>query len=98
MAGVALIARFGGDADRLAERLELAAARYAEIGDAATPTTATLLRNKDGITAVFVWPEGTSLQPFRAFLTGSLDELGLPHPQVEHFRAADTAWSPHAPS
>jgi hypothetical protein len=33
-------------------------------GDPPQPTTALLLRNKTGITAVLVWSEGASLAPF----------------------------------
>ena len=52
MAGVALIAQFSGDPDDLATRLRGAMRRYATLTDAPAPTTALLLRNKTGITAV----------------------------------------------
>jgi hypothetical protein len=92
MLGVALIAHFNGDSDELTRRFHTAAARYDEIADAAKPETALLLRNKDGITVVLAWPEGASLQPFRAFLLDAIAELGLPHPRVEHLRAGALTW------
>jgi len=92
MSGVALIAHFDGDPDELAPRFHAAASRYAQTPDAPQPTTAVLLRNKDGIAAVLVWPPSASLQPFRTFLRGAVAELGLPHPRVEHLRADATSW------
>jgi hypothetical protein len=92
MLGVALIAHFDGDADDLTRRFSTAAARYDKDQDRPAPHTALLLRNKDGITVVFVWPEGTSLQPFRTFLIDSIGDLGLPHPRVEHLRASALTW------
>ena len=92
MSGVALIAHFEGDPSELASRFHTAASRYATLVDAPQPTTAALLRNKDGIAVVLVWPASTSLQPFQTFLRGAIAELGLPHPQVEHLRADATTW------
>jgi hypothetical protein len=92
MLGVALIAHFDGEPEDLTRRFGTAAARYAHTQDAAQPETALLLRNKDGITVVLVWPDGTSLQPFRTFLINSLGDLGLPHPRVEHLRASAVTW------
>jgi hypothetical protein len=92
MYGVALIAHFEGDPDELASRFHTAASRYAETADAPQPTTAVLLRNRDGIAAVLVWPASASLQPFRTFLRGAIAELGLAHPRVEHLRADATTW------
>lgn len=93
MPGVALIAHFAGDPTDLATRFRPAAQRYVNVGDAPTPTTALLLRNKDGITVVLGWAEGASLQPFRDFLRGALGEHGLPHPRVEHFRTDAAGWA-----
>jgi hypothetical protein len=92
MPGVALIAYFDGDAADLATRFHTAAGRYADSSDATQPTTAVLLRGRDGIAVVLVWPEGASLQPFRTFLQSSLAEFRLPHPRVEHFRAHAVTW------
>ena len=92
MQGVALIAHFEGDSEDLEHRFQLAAQRYAASADATEPSSAVLLRNKDGIAAVLVWPEGTSLQPFRTFLQNTLGEVGLPHPRVEHLRASAIGW------
>jgi hypothetical protein len=92
MPGVALIAHFDGDPDELATRFRAAATRYATSPDSTQPTTALLLRNRDGIVAVLAWPEGASLQPFRTFLRGALSEQGLPHPHVEHMRADAATW------
>jgi hypothetical protein len=92
MLGIALIAYFGGEPDDLTRRFGTAAARYALTEDAAQPEIALLLRNKDGITVVLVWPDGTSMQPFRTFLIDSIGELGLPHPRVEHLRASALTW------
>lgn len=92
MPGVALIAHFDGDPDDLAPRFHTAARQYADIPNAPQPTAALLLRNKAGITAVFVWPEGGSLTPFRAFLKASIGELGLPHPNIQHLRAEAISW------
>jgi hypothetical protein len=89
MSGVALIAHFDGNPEELAAKFRIAAGNYASIRDAPQPNIAQLLRNKDGIAVVLVWPEGTSLQPFRTFLRRALAELGLPHPRVEHLRAED---------
>jgi hypothetical protein len=92
MPGVALVAHFDGDPNDLTPRFHTAANRYANSPDAPQPTTAVLLRNKDGITVVLVWPEGGSLGPFRAFLKDAIGELGLPHPRTEHLRAEATTW------
>ena len=92
MQGVALIAHFAGDPDDLTPRIRDAARRYSSSRVGPQPTNALLLRNKDGVTAVFAWPEGASLQPFRTFLRGALEELGLPHPRVEHYRADAAGW------
>jgi hypothetical protein len=92
MLGVALIAHFNGDPDDLTQRFQNAATRYDEMADAPEPETALLLRNKDGIAVVLVWPDGASLQPFRAFLLGAVADLGLPHPRVEHLRASALTW------
>ena len=92
MPGIALTAHFAGDADDLLKRFETAALRYAALPDAPQPTTALLLRNKTGLTVVLAWPDGASLQPFRTFLRGALSELGLPHPDVEHFRSQQIMW------
>lgn len=92
MLGVALIAHFDGDPDELARRFHTAAGRYADTPNAPQPTTALLLRNKTGITAVLVWPEGASLSPFQTFLRGTIDELGLPHPRTQHLRAEAITW------
>jgi hypothetical protein len=62
------------------------------LADAPQPTTAVLLRNKDSVVAVLVWPKSASLQSFRTFLRGAIVELGLPHPRVEHLRADATTW------
>ena len=78
MAGVALIAHFAGDPTDLAPRFRAVAHQYATLGDASIPTTALLLRNKDGITVVLGWPEGASLQPFRDFLRSALGSSGCP--------------------
>jgi hypothetical protein len=90
--GVALIAHFDGDPSDLASRFHVAASRYAESSDTQEPTAALLLRNRTGITVVLVWPEGSSLAPFRTFLKGAADELGLPPPRTEHLRAEATTW------
>src|SRR5713101_6348031 len=92
MPGVALIAHFDGDPDELAPRFHTAASQYADTHDASQPTTALLLRNKTGITAVLVWPEGSSLSPFQTFLRSAINEIGLPHPRTEHFRAEAVTW------
>lgn len=92
MPGVALIAHFDGDADDLARRFHTAASRYNDIPNAPEPTAALLLRNKTGITAVLVWPEGASLAPFQTFLREAIGELGLPHPRTEHLRAEAITW------
>jgi hypothetical protein len=72
MPDIALIAHFPGNADDLAEPFRTAAHRYANMPGAAVPTASLLLRNKDGIAVVLVWPEGASLQPFRTFLRDAL--------------------------
>jgi hypothetical protein len=92
MPGVALIARFDGDPEDLARQFRLAAARYVESPGATEPEIAMLLRDKHGIAAVLVWPDGASIQLFRTFLTGALGEIGLPHPRVEHLRASALTW------
>ena len=92
MNGVALIAHFDGDPEQLETRFQHAARDYARTADCPQPETALVLRNKDGIAAVLVWPEATSLQPFRTFLRAAIDERGLPHPRVEHFRASALTW------
>jgi hypothetical protein len=51
------------------------------------------MRNKEGIAVVLVWPEGSGIRSFQSFLRGALDELGLPHPRVEHFRAEPITWA-----
>jgi hypothetical protein len=91
--GVALIAHFAGDSAELANRFRAAVRGYADFPDAPQPNTALLLQNKDGIVVVLAWPEGASLQPFRTFLRGSLDDFGLPHPRVEHYRAQENTWT-----
>ena len=91
MTGVALIAYFDGDPEQLEQRLRTALSEYGRTANAPQPDTTLMLRNKDGIAAVLVWPEGASLQPFRTYLRAAIDELGLPHPRVEHFRASNTA-------
>ena len=93
MPGVALIAHFDGDPDDLTRRFRNAASRYADTPDASVPVTALLLRNKTGVSAVLVWPEGSSLAPFQTFLKASIGELGLPHPRTEHLRAEATTWN-----
>jgi hypothetical protein len=50
------------------------------------------MRNKEGIAVVLIWPEGSGIRSFQAFLRGALDELDLPHPRVEHFRAEPILW------
>jgi hypothetical protein len=92
MNGVALIARFDGDPELLDGSFHTAARKYARTAGGPQPDTALVLRNKDGIAVVLVWPEGTSLQPFRTFLRATIDELRLPHPRVEHFRASALTW------
>lgn len=92
MLGVALIAHFDGDPDDLARRFRTAAARYRDDDDLPDPQTALLLRNKQGLAVVLVWPDGAGLQPFRTFLIDSIGHLGLPHPRVEHLRASALAW------
>ena len=92
MRGVALIAHFDGDPDDLARRFRTAAARYRDDVALPDPHTALLLRNKDGIAVVLVWPDGQGLQPFRTFLIDSIRDLGLPHPRVEHLRASALNW------
>lgn len=92
MPGVALIAHFEGDPDELGPSFRAAARRYATLADTPQPTTALLLRNKAGITVVMAWEHGASMQPFREFLRGALDEHGLPHPRVEHARAEAVRW------
>ena len=92
MPGVALIAHFDGDPADLARRFHATASRYGDSPDAPQPTTALLLRNKTGITMVLVWPEGSSLAPFRTFLKRAVDELSLPHPRIEHLRAEAITW------
>lgn len=92
MLGVALIAHFDGDPEDLARRFQMATSRYGDTSDAPIPAAALLLRNKTGIAVVLVWPEGSSLSPFQTFLRGAIDELGLPHPRTEHFRADAITW------
>jgi hypothetical protein len=92
MLGVAVIAHFNGEPVDLTRRFHSAAAHYARIPNAPQPEAALLLRNKDGIAVVLVWPEGASLQPFRTFLIDAIDDLGLPHPRVEHQRASALTW------
>ena len=92
MPGVAVLVHFDGDPDDLARRIHAAASRYNDIPNAPEPTTALLLRNKTGITAVFVWPEGASLAPFQTSLREAIGELGLPHPRTEHLRAEAITW------
>lgn len=92
MLGVALIVHFDGDPNDLTSRFHIAASRYADCSDAPQPIAALLLRNKDGITVVLVWPEGSGLGPFRTFLKDAIGELGLPHPRTEHLRAEATTW------
>ena len=92
MPGVALIAHFDGDPNDLTRRLHMVASRYAITHEAPQPATALLLRNKEGITLVLAWPEGSSLGPFRTFLTSAIGELGLSRPRTEHFRAEAIAW------
>jgi hypothetical protein len=91
MNGIALIAHFDGDPEQLELAFQRAAQRY-RTTDAPQPETALVLRNKDGIATDLVWPDGASLQPFRTFLRTAIDELGLPHPRVEHFRACALTW------
>jgi hypothetical protein len=91
-ARIALIAHFDGDPRELAERFGVATSRYAQDPDAPQPESAFLMRNKEGIAVVLVWPEGSGIRPFQSFLRGALDELGLPHPRVEHFRAEPIRW------
>jgi hypothetical protein len=93
MPGVALIAHFAGDPDHLATSFRAAATRYADLPGTLQPTTAVLLRNKDGIAVTLVWPDDTSLQPFRSFLRDVLTEFDLPHPRVEHLRADASSWA-----
>ena len=90
--GVALIARFEGDADQLTAGFRDVARRYAALADAPQPATALLARNRDGITVVLAWDQGASLQPFRDFLRDALGDTGLPHPHVEHLRAEAATW------
>lgn len=90
--GVGLIAHFDGDAGDLSDRFRVAASRYARDAYALQPRSVLLMRNKEGIAVVMVWPAGSGIRSFQSFLRGSLDELGLPHPRVEHFRAEPMVW------
>ncbi|MBF6558230.1 MAG: hypothetical protein IVW52_19180 [Acidimicrobiales bacterium] len=92
MSRIALIARFDGDAQVLEESFRAAATKYSQDLAAPQPTSALLMRNKEGIVVVMTWPEGSGIKPFQAFFRGSLEELGLPHPRVEHFRADAITW------
>lgn len=88
-AQLALIAHFDGDPRDLADRFGVAASQYSRL-DAPPPASSLVMRNKEGIAVVLVWPEGSGIRPFQSFLRASLDELGLPHPRVEHFRVDAT--------
>ena len=90
---LALIAHFSGDPTDLEDRLRSALTRYARDLDAPQPSSAVLMRNKEGIAVVLIWPEGSGIKPFQSFLRGTLAPLGLPHPRVEHFRADTTFWN-----
>jgi hypothetical protein len=92
-APLALIAYFDGDWRELSDRFRMAASCYAEEVNAPHPQSSFLMRNKDGIVVVLVWPEGVGIKAFQKFLRGSLEEFGLPHPRVEHLRADPIAWS-----
>jgi hypothetical protein len=92
MSNIALIAHFDGDAREIEERFRAAATQYSRDLDAPQPTSALLMRNKQGIVVVLTWPEGSGIKPFQTFLRGSLMEFGLPHPRVEHFRAEAIPW------
>lgn len=93
MSKLALIAHFDGDAHDLDNRFRIAASQYSRDLDAPQPTSALLMHNKRGIVVVLTWPEGSGIRPFQSFLRGSLEEFGLPHPRVEHFRADEIAWN-----
>lgn len=92
MSQIAFIAHFDGDASDLEDRFRVAATEYSQDLDAPQPSSALLLRNKEGIAVVLTWPEGTGIKPFQTFLRSSLEKFGLPHPRVEHFRADALDW------
>lgn len=92
MSALAFIAHFAGDVRELEDGFRSAATEYARGLGAPQPTSALLMRNKDGIVVVLTWPEGSGIKPFQTFLRGSLEKFGLPHPRVEHFRADAINW------
>ena len=92
MSKIAFIAHFDGDARVLEDRFRSAATKYSRDLDAPRPASALFMRNKKGIVIVLTWPEGSGIAAFQTFLRGSLEEFGLPHPRVEHFRAEAASW------
>jgi hypothetical protein len=92
----AVILRFNGDPDELAERFDIARQLWieAQAGDYARPIFHASCKTKNGIVVVTAWPTNEAHKAFGRAMRPHLEAAGLPRPDShEHLRIDTLGWT-----
>jgi hypothetical protein len=82
---------FPGDSNELLPRYAEGVRRFAETGGVA-PEQVVVAHSEQGLRVTLVWGEGIDHELLGRFMLGSLGELGLPMPRVDHASLAAVSW------
>jgi hypothetical protein len=91
MSSETVLLKFEGDSGELLPRYREGVRRWVDAGGA-SPETVSVSAGEDGLLVFLSWSAEVGHEPFGRHMLGSIKELGLPFPRVDHGAQVASSW------